>query len=383
MDPSGNRHHATIDYRRGIDVASRDPLTPAPQSLSLSMDCTLDKLAEKQHVIRWLCQNAYNRYVQPEKGTVDVYFPFSRSSDWAPEWKHERSIKIAIRSDPNVDVSVGLKYHMQRSAFTEIINDAKLWSQDKLRVYIIYGPPGVGKSHFVIRLAQALTLPIYRARLTSLSLGDDSLQQLFSASAMLHEAAIVHFDEFQGILDSWRSVDGSSSRARSCKVTEEGFNEFLQGGASMQKGVVVLTGSLELGSAAEEFPSLFRRAACISLVRPLANAEISQYFSAFLKAFVQLSDDAWRTWARKFTNVDMNGHAWSIDSLQQYLMKRVTKATEKGLLESTAASLEELSCTDSVDVVWKVRPENLEDFMKIVVDVDAYSQHLEHYAVKY
>ena len=36
-----------------------------------------------------------------------------------------------------------------------------------------------------------------------------------------------------GVLDSWRSVKGSAG-ARTCKVTEEGFNEFLQGGSSMQ-----------------------------------------------------------------------------------------------------------------------------------------------------
>ena len=137
------------------------------------------------------------------------------------------------------DTEVGLRYYMPRSTFKELLHDAELWSQDKLRVYIIYGPPGVGKSHFASRLAEALSLPVYRVRLTSLSLGDDSLQQLFSASVMLHDSGLVHFDEFQGVLQSWRHSSNGTGKPSACNVTEEGFNEFLQGGSSMQKGVVL------------------------------------------------------------------------------------------------------------------------------------------------
>merc|ERR1712137_664616 len=99
----------------------------------------------------------------------------------------------------------------------------------------------------------------------------------------------------------------------------------------MQKGVVVLTGSLELGKAAEEFPALFRRAACICLIGALEKNEVAQYCSAFLKAFLQFPKNSWDAWTQKVADMDAGGRAWSIDSLQQYLMKRITKAADSGL----------------------------------------------------
>ena len=178
--------------------------------------------------------------------------------------------------------------------------DAELWGRDKLRMYIVYGKPGVGKSQFVTRLAHATNLPIYRARLTSLSVGDETLQQLFSASGMLHDSCLVHFDEFQGVLKSWHNAAAEANESgtvkSSCRITPEGFNEFLQGGSSMQKGIVVLTGSLELGGAVKEFPALIRRAACICQVGPLLREEVSSYFQAFLRAFISLPDEECSAW---------------------------------------------------------------------------------------
>ena len=235
VDRSGSRHVASIDYERGDDViCGREAVPTAQRSLTLSMKCSGADLSQKHAALLFLCQAAYDRYTQPEKGTVDVYFPYTSSTEWAPEWKRERSISICQQSDTALDDAAGLRYYLPRDDFNGVLNDAKLWSQNKLRVYIICGPPGVGKSHFVTRLAQALALPVYRARLMSLSLGDDSLQQLFSASVMLHDSALVHFDEFQGVLESWRS-SGSSEKRRGCSVTEEGFNEFLQGGRQCRR----------------------------------------------------------------------------------------------------------------------------------------------------
>ena len=40
--------------------------------------------------------------------------------------------------------------------------DAKLWVPSSLRIYMMLGPPGVGKSEFTVWLAGQLRLPIYR-----------------------------------------------------------------------------------------------------------------------------------------------------------------------------------------------------------------------------
>ena len=51
--------------------------------------------------------------------------------------------------------ATGQGFYLERNALYNILADAKLWSQTALRVYMITGPPGVGKSEFTIWIAGA------------------------------------------------------------------------------------------------------------------------------------------------------------------------------------------------------------------------------------
>ena len=392
-DAHGKEHKVAIHYQRGdVVICGRESMPMSQHILTLTMRSTEAELQRNHEALRAFCQTAYDKHMKCETGVVDVYFPYESSREWAPEWKRERSIQFA----PEAAGKLGLDYHLTRGTFADILHDAQLWRQSKLRVYIIHGQAGVGKSHFVTRLAHTTGLPIYRARLTGLSISDASLQQLFSANVLQHDAVLVHFDEFQCILESWRSQRASdldpsepspAKRPRihntaavqsrttqiSCSITEEGFNEFLQSGSSMQKGIVVLSGSQKLKDVAEEFPALFRRAACVCQVDPLSHEEVSLYVRNFMSAFLTLRDASWATWMQKFSAMDIGAYVWSIDALQQYLMKTVAEVGRKSMMMQTGP--------DSTN--WIARPGCEDQIMTTLVNATACVSFLEGYAVKY
>ena len=395
-DARGKEHHVAIDYQRGADViCGRESMPMRRQTLTLTMRSTDAELHGDHEALRNLCQRAYDKSMECETDVVDIYFPYESSTQWAPEWKRERSIKFA----PQAVDSKGLDYHLARDTFQEVLEDALLWSKGKLRVYILHGHPGVGKSHFVTRLAYTTGLPIYRARLTGLSIGDALLQQLFSANVMQHDAVLVHFDEFQYILESWHSSAVGDSAVQDfpdepeakrlktdhtqvgqlraaqtrCSITQEGFNEFLQGGSSMQKGIVVLSGSQKLKHAAKDFPALFRRAACVCQVDPLSPCEIVLYVRNFLSDFVTLKDERWKEWLQKFSKMKIRPRQWSIDALQQYLMKSIAEVRKKSMIKQSARGSTKWVACEGCE----------EQIMQSIVDVEACIRFLDGYAVQY
>lgn len=390
-DVSATRRRLYVDYVPGTEViCGRDAMPVYQYKLLLSMWSTDKTLREDWDALSNFCSKALETFMEPQSGAVDIYFPYESSTQWAPEWKRERSIKVtpqqALSTLPPSSTPQGLRFHLKRTAFNEILNDAQLWSQDKLRLYIVHGKPGVGKSQFVTRLAHATKLPIYRARLTSLSVRDDTLQQLFSACVMIHDTVLVHFDEFQGVLESWKNSGLGANEANAeaprqkagsqLGITPEGFNEFLQGPSSMQKGIVILTGSSELGQAVQDFPALFRRAACVCEVGPLDKSEVSEYFQAFLSAFISMPDEDWKLWGGNFANLDTDSRAWSIDSLQQYLMKHISRASERDIVKRDSHGRRLTSDTGVCD-------EHTNILMSEIVNRKSAVDFLHQYCIKY
>ena len=115
----------------------------------------------------------------------------------------------------------------------------------------------------------------------------------------------------------------------------------------MQKGVVVLSGSTELGAAREAYPALFRRAACVCKVGPMKDAEVRRYLKSFLCAFTSLEEAKWDDWTLSFLGMDLERRPWSIDSLQQYLMQRITAAADSKIVEQVVIGVS--------PEAWKVR----------------------------
>jgi hypothetical protein len=169
---------------------------------------------------------AYNDFVKPGKDVVEVYALQESSVDWIPLWTFER---VQVSKSVN---SKGQSFFLEREGYRMVLADAKLWPRSTLRVYMVTGPPGVGKSEFTIWLAGQLGLPLYRLSLTNRRLTDERLAQLLSPSSITFNSVLVQIDEFQETLDRW--LNGADT---SVGVSPGGFCEVLQGATAMSRGL--------------------------------------------------------------------------------------------------------------------------------------------------
>lgn len=104
-------------------------------------------------------------------------------------------------------LSVGDMFYLERTASERILLDANLWSKTSLRIYVVLGPPGVGRSEFIVWLAGQLRLPPNRLSLHSSKLTDDVWAQVLSQNWLKHDSALVQLDEPQHASKRWSDGD--------------------------------------------------------------------------------------------------------------------------------------------------------------------------------
>ena len=140
------------------------------------------------------------------------------------------------------------------------------------------GPPGVGKSEFIVWLAGQLRLPLYRLSLYSSQLTDEVLAQVLSHSWLKHDSAVIQLDEFQSVLTRWGSKQPNNAR-KVAGITAAGLCEVLQGATSLSRGVIILSGTEELLSPHlhSQFPALYRRFVRVISLTWLEESDIRLY----------------------------------------------------------------------------------------------------------
>ena len=206
-------------------------------------------------------------------------------------------------------------------------------------MYLVIGPPGVGKSEFVIWLASQLALPVYRLCLSSPTLTDDRLAQLLSQSSIREDAVVMQVDEFQGTLQRWLAGPGDRELRG---VTAGGFCECLQGSAAMGRGVVVLsiTGGIIDDQVRCQFAAVFRRVHVTAQLDWMSLQDIKQFFRQFVVRFApDTPQQEWSYWEDRFVAEESpwNGsRPISVDMLKKYLMWRITEASCASLGTFTA-----------------------------------------------
>ena len=323
-------------------------------------------LADKNMLLQWM-QGAYEAYTKPVNDVVNIYALQESSSDWVPEWKFER-----VKPCKNVR-STGQGFFLERDSFRKVLADARLWCKSALRVYMITGPPGVGKSEFTIWIAGQLGLPVYRLSLSSGKLTDERLAQLLSQSSLTSDSVVLQVDEFQETVQRWLRGCGVG-------VTPGGFCEVLQGSTAMGGGVVILTGS---GGIASEYvrgklPAVFRRIDIIVELTWMSIDDIRVYFKEFLARFIP--GCTFEEWSRCEADF-LQGECWSarngsisIDMLKQFLMHQITESSCRGhgVLVDGGASMD--------SALFQVIPEHRSSFFSLVCDVHAAHCFLSSYA---
>ena len=354
-----------VEYSPGTDiVCGRDSRLQSQAALVLSTRTTRQRVClDKKLLCQWL-EESYETWVRPIEGVVKVYALQQMSSDWTPEWKVER-----VKSCKSVSGS-GLSCYLQRNSLQRILVDAQLWSSHSLRVYMVSGPPGVGKSEFIIWLAGQLGLSIYRVSLSSTSLTDNLLAQLLSQSSIKDNTVLVQFDEFQETLQRWCAAVESTDRLEG--VTAGGFCECIQGATAMKSGVMIVTGTTEITAerAKQALPAVYRRIHCTSELTWMAVSDVRSYFLNFFEGFLGgVPHNEWEKWAGEFLcNSPWAGsRSISIDMLNQFFMMQITTAI-----------VEECACKTANSV--QVPDDRRVDFFKLICDSQSAESFLNEYA---
>ena len=215
-----------------------------------------------------------------------------------PEWTCYRAKPYKTTSGS------GQAFYLERDCLNTVIADAQLWSGTALRVYLVIGPPGVGKSECTIWLAGHMQLPVYRLCLSNPRLTDDRLAQLLSQSAITYNSVLIQVDEFQETVRRWvRTAEEGASDTSG--VTAGGFCECLQGSTAMGRGIVVLTGTDEIKQEQvwRLLPAVFRRVNFKVELGYMSNADVCSYLRHFLAPFLPgCTDEEWDTLQEALNN---------------------------------------------------------------------------------
>ena len=325
---AGNRSLA-VTFSRGDDViCGRDHSVKTRESLIIRMRSSNDRLADKKFLKDWLL-SCVEWFKEPPENVVEVIALDQTSTDWIPEWQ-TRCVRPLKQSN-----GTGNGFFLKRKSIMPILSDAFTWSGKELRIYLILGPPGVGKTELTIWLAGYLRVPLYRLSLNDSRLSDQIFAQLVSPKSLQHDNAVIQIDEFQETLARWEK--GYTDKG----VSMGGFCEVLQGSNSLARGFIVLSGSLELGKTMQDpfFAAVFRR---ISIAPTkldwLSSQDLKVFVLNFVRAFLPHHDEEeLNTFTETFVRND--GPWWpgkiSIDMAKQFLMHRISSFRATQLSEAT------------------------------------------------
>uniref|UniRef100_A0A131Z231 Mitochondrial chaperone BCS1 n=1 Tax=Rhipicephalus appendiculatus TaxID=34631 RepID=A0A131Z231_RHIAP len=195
---------------------------------------TLTALGRNRQLFFRLLEEARSLALEKEAGRTVVYC--AMGSEWRPFGPPRQR-----RPLDSVILDVGIAEHLLADIREFIANPQ--WYADRgipyRRGYLLYGPPGCGKSSFITALAGALEYSICVLNLSERGLSDDRLQHLMSVapqqSIILLEdidAAFVSREESSTVKAAYEGLS---------RVTFSGLLNMLDGVASAEARIVFMT----------------------------------------------------------------------------------------------------------------------------------------------
>ena len=244
-----------------------------------------------------LLEEAKQMAVQKEEGKVVIY------TNWGMEWRpfgqprRRRPLDSVILADC---VSETLLRDMQD--FTE----SSKWYIDRgipyRRGYLLYGPPGSGKSSFIQALAGELQYNICVLNLAERGLTDDRLNQ---AMAVLPERSIILLEDVDAVFSKNRDDKYGS------QVTFSGLLNTLDGVVSTEQRIVFMT-----TNHIERLDPALLRPGRVDLKLYIGDASPEQMRRMYLRFY-----DKQETLATKFVQkVQEEGKTLSMAQLQGHFM---------------------------------------------------------------
>lgn len=230
--PGPGRHilrykNAFILVNRTRESKSRDHQTGRPWET-----VTLTTLYSQRHIFEDLFTEAHAIAAKSHEGKTSIY------NSWGAEW---RLFGRPRRKRPldSVVLDEGVK--------ERIVNDVKdflgsgRWYYDRgipyRRGYLLYGPPGSGKSSFIQALAGELDYDIAILNLSERGLTDDRLNHLLT---IIPNRTLVLLEDVDAAFSN-RRVQTDDDGYRGANVTFSGLLNALDGVASAEERIIFLT----------------------------------------------------------------------------------------------------------------------------------------------
>jgi len=184
-------------------------------------------LTRKRKVIMDLLYEAREKAYPPDDDRISIFSP--RYGNWEGE----------IKRRPRPLESVVLRTNVLEGMIADVEKFIKAedWYIERgipyRRGYLMYGPPGNGKSSVVVAIASSLRLDICAINLGTSTLGDDDLLQLFSS---VPEHSIVLMEDIDCVFD-----ERTASEDKDNKVTFSGLLNAIDGVMAAEGRLLFMT----------------------------------------------------------------------------------------------------------------------------------------------
>ena len=205
---------------RSIDITSGSPWETL----------TLTTMAWNAHIFRKILKDAETMALAKEAGRTVIYNPMGH--DWRP-FGDPKSVRVfeSVILDQGVSETIA-----------NDVNDfllSKKWYSDRgipyRRGYLLHGPPGCGKSSFVMALAGLMNYHIAMLNLCDPALTDERLQYLLAHAP---PRSLLLLEDIDGAVSAG---NGTSTDTYSGRLTFSGLLNALDGVAASDERIIFMT----------------------------------------------------------------------------------------------------------------------------------------------
>ena len=208
---------------RSIDITSGSPWETL----------TLTTMAWNSHIFRKILKSAEFMALAKEAGRTVIYNPIGH--DWRP-FGDPKSVRVfdSVILDSGVAETIA-------SDIEEFLMSKK-WYADRgipyRRGYLLHGPPGCGKSSFVMAMAGLMNYHIAMLNLCDPSLTDERLQYLLSHAP---PRSLLLLEDIDGAVSSGAEIPGQAPQAYTGRLTFSGLLNALDGVAASDERIIFMT----------------------------------------------------------------------------------------------------------------------------------------------
>jgi chaperone BCS1 len=208
---------------RSIDITSGSPWETL----------TLTTMAWNGHIFRQILKSAETMALAKEAGRTVIYNPIGH--DWRP-FGDPKSVRVFESVVLGNGVAETIASDVQEFLLT------KKWYADRgipyRRGYLLHGPPGCGKSSFVMAMAGLMNYHIAMLNLCDPALTDERLQYLLSHAP---PRSLLLLEDIDGAVSSGPDMPGQAPQAYSGRLTFSGLLNALDGVAASDERIIFMT----------------------------------------------------------------------------------------------------------------------------------------------